>query len=89
MASKAFTPSVVRNELRINLCCTAKERMCKPQSTTENRGDILSCGLWEQGTDCILDVRVTDTDAKTYEDKKPHKVLESAEKLKKRKYSQP
>jgi hypothetical protein len=41
-----------------------------------------------KGTDCILDVRVTDTDATSYALKPSDKVLEAAEKLKKKKYLQ-
>jgi hypothetical protein len=44
--------------------------------------------LTSQGTDCILDVRVTDTDATSYALKPSDKVLEAAEKLKKKKYLQ-
>ena len=50
------------------------------------RGDLLIRGFWSAGTDCILDVRVTDTDAKSYCKWPLHKVLESQEKEKKRKY---
>jgi hypothetical protein len=46
-------------------------------------------GLWERGTDCILDVRATDTDAPTYQMKDPSKVLEVAEHLNKKKHLQP
>jgi hypothetical protein len=42
-----------------------------------------------QGTDCILDVRVTYTDATSYRNKDPQKVLEAVERLKKKKYLQP
>ena len=52
----------------------------------ELRGDLLIRGLWARGTDCIIDVRVTDTDAKSNLSKDPAKVLESHEKEKKRKY---
>jgi hypothetical protein len=41
MASQAFTPSAVCNELEINLCCAAKEGTCKPQEITEDRGDVM------------------------------------------------
>jgi hypothetical protein len=42
---------------------------------------------WARGTDCIIDVRVTDSDAKSNLSKDPAKVLESShEKEKKRKY---
>jgi hypothetical protein len=44
------------------------------------------CGFWARGTDCILDVRVTNTDAKSYSKRDPAKVLEPQEKEKKRKY---
>jgi hypothetical protein len=33
-------------------------------SLKEDRGDILIRGLWSRGTDCIIDVRITDVDAK-------------------------
>ncbi len=43
-------------------------------------------GFWARGTGaCILDVRVTDTDAKSYCKRPPTKVLESQQKEKKRK----
>jgi hypothetical protein len=50
------------------------------------RGDLLLRGFWGRGTDCIIDVRVTDTDAKSNISKDPAKVLEAHEKEKKRKY---
>jgi hypothetical protein len=81
MSAKSFTPSAVHNEPKINLCCAAKEGTCKPSSTLDYRGDVPIRGLWEQATYCILDVRVTDTDAKTYKDKDAFKVLKSTEKL--------
>jgi hypothetical protein len=31
----------------------------------EERGDLLIRGVGARGTDCIIDVRVTDTDAKS------------------------
>jgi hypothetical protein len=46
----------------------------------ELRGDLLIRGLWVRGTDCIIDVRVTNTDAKSNLSKDPAKVLESQEK---------
>jgi hypothetical protein len=42
---------------------------------------LLIRGFWERGTDCIIDVRVTDTDAKNIS-KDPAKVLEAHEKRK-------
>jgi hypothetical protein len=43
-------------------------------------------GLWARGTDCIIDVRITDVDAKSQRSKDPLKVLEAHEREKKKKY---
>ena len=32
----------------------------------EARGDVLVHGLWERGGGCVLDIRITDTDAPSY-----------------------
>ncbi len=61
--------------------------LCKSQS--EERGDVLIRGLWARGTDCIIDVRITDTDSKSQRSKDPMKVLESHEREKKKKYLGP
>ena len=52
----------------------------------EARGDVKIHGLWEKGSDCILDIRITDTDAKSYQSYSSRKVLERAAKEKKDKY---
>ena len=69
----------------------------KPNSTTpskkddntptEERGDLLVRGLWRPSSDCIIDVRLTDTDQKTYLPDTPYIVLEKQEQEKKKKYS--
>jgi len=56
---------------------------------TDDCGDLLLCGLWSSATDCILDVRIADTEAKTYQAKDPMKVLASHEKNKKKNYLAP
>ena len=48
----------------------------------EARGDVAVHGLWKRGQTCILDVRVTDTDAKSYANSTSAKVLENAAKRK-------
>jgi hypothetical protein len=88
MASKAFSPSAIHSEPKINLCCTTKNGSIKPAVDTEDRGDVLIRSLWEKGTDCMFYVRVKDTDATYYRNKDPQKVLEAAEWLKKKKYLQ-
>jgi hypothetical protein len=60
-----------------------------PMVENEDRDDVLIQGIWERGTDCILDIRVTDTYTPTYQMKDPSKVIEAAEHLKKKKYLQP
>ena len=55
------------------------------RSSDEDRGDLLICGFWSHGTDVIVDVRVTDTDSKSYRSRDPHKVLATQELEKKKK----
>ena len=50
------------------------------------RGDVAVHGLWEKGKIFILDIRITDTDAKTYAGSSSVKVLKKAAKVKKDKY---
>ena len=54
---------------------------------SDERGDLLVRGLWNKSTDCIIDVRLTDTDQPTYLTKSPSEVLELHEKEKKNKYA--
>ena len=56
-------------------------------STTEERGDVGYIGFWRSGRETtIFDIRVTDTDAKSYLPTEVSKVLERQEKEKKGKY---
>ena len=48
----------------------------------ETRGHVLLHGLWERGSGCVLNTRVTDTDAKSYQNQSSLKVLERAAKAK-------
>jgi hypothetical protein len=51
MASRAFQPSVVRDEPRIHKCRPAQAgQPCTPMAEKEDRGDILIRGLWKRGT---------------------------------------
>ena len=52
----------------------------------ETRGNVKIHGLWEKGIACILDIRITDTNAKSYHNIASSKVLERAAKVKKDKY---
>ena len=55
-------------------------------SIEDLRGDIIIKGLFEQNQDCIIDVRVTDTDAPSYRTRNPYSVIKSQEAEKKKKY---
>ena len=57
----------------------------KPNNTQNNgsyaigdeaRGDVKVHGLWDKGSDCILDIQVTDTNARSYQSISLEKVLE-------------
>jgi hypothetical protein len=97
LLTKALVPSAVCDEPRIHPCrpvvpTSAKEdpivKRINPQ-VNDNHGDILVRGFWARGTDCIIDVRVTNTDAKSQRQKDPAKVLTQHEREKKRKYLEP
>jgi hypothetical protein len=77
LASKAFTPSTVCNEPKIHtghpMEQNAVEQSSSPVShnlcnnQNEDHGDVLIHSLWANGTDCIIDICITDTDAKPNE----------------------
>ncbi len=95
-AEKAFCASAIRSEPKIHLCCdneekkanqsenepAVKKNLCKQNG--EERGDLLIRNLWNNGTDCIIDVRCTDTDAKSYKAKDPMEVLALQERERRR-----
>ena len=98
LASLAFTPSKVQDEPLINTSPAPaffgehednlQDRRDSPTLGTDadERGDLLIQGLWTRTNACMVDVRVTDTDAKSYRTKDPKKVLATQEREKKKKY---
>ncbi len=54
--------------------------------TTKERGDASGYGFWECGRTCIFDMRITDTNARSYQKKDFGKVLLQHDKEKKDKY---
>ena len=52
----------------------------------EQKGDLIIWNLCQQGTDSVHDMRVVNTDAKSYWGRTPEKCLEEAEKGKKKMY---
>ena len=77
----------MRDEPVINPCrATDNSTTADVEATNRNRGDVLIRGLWERGTDCIIDVRVTDTNAKSVIRRNPEDVLEAQEREKMKKH---
>jgi hypothetical protein len=96
-SKKALFSSAVCDEPRIHTSHPAKKKtdLEDPgnpvtrnlrKSQGEEHGDVLIHGLWAHGTDCTIDIHVTDTDAKSNLSRDPTKVLEAHEWEKKRKY---
>jgi hypothetical protein len=83
LATKALTPTAVRVEPLID------PTSLQPDDLAINdgkRGDLLIRGCWSNGTHCIIDVRITDTDADSNRRRDPLKILEEHEREKKKKY---
>ena len=55
-----------------------------PQATRGDRGNILLRSFWESGTDCIVDVRMTDCNAPSQHQASSERILENHEKKKKK-----
>ena len=89
LCAQALTPSAVSDEPLIH--SSRDRRAADGTSPTdvdpELRGDIAAHGFWKRGATTIFDVRITDTDAKSYRGKDPRKVLASHEEAKKGKYA--
>ena len=49
-----------------------------PPEVTEQKGELLIWDLWANGTDSVHDMRVVNTDAKSYLEKSPKRCLEEA-----------
>jgi hypothetical protein len=89
LSMKALTPSAVRDEPRIHPHSRKLEKpepttqenpvqYCKAKSNDEDRGDILVRCLWQSGTDCIIDVCVTNINSKSQHHLTPAKALSSS-----------
>eukprot|EP00978_Attheya_sp_CCMP212_P020015 scaffold56827_cov52-Attheya_sp.AAC.2 len=96
LAGKALKPSAIRDEPLINngrkVECSSDAPTEADLSTTppspvirdnDNQGDLMIRGFWSRGTDCIVDVRITDLDSKSYQKKRNDKVLAGQEQEKK------
>ena len=88
MCTEIFGKSKVTTKPLIHSGRTSKDANVPiPEASKELRGGISVRGFYELGKETIFDIRVSDVDAPSYVDSKPEKVLENAEKAKKRKYA--
>ena len=85
-SQKSFTPTHMCGDLLIFAGCAVKRPKAKPakykykQSTpqleaTEQKGNLLICDLWQNGTDSVYDMHVVNTDTKSYLERTPESVF--------------
>jgi hypothetical protein len=100
LCGKALTPSAVHDkpsiyypDSRISPTDSRQSTLsnqpvlkCKSKSNDEDRGNLLVRGLWQCGTHCVIDVRVTNINGKSQQHIAPAKVLAKHEREKKAKY---
>ena len=71
-------PCSGRNERRRRCTCLGPE----------SRGDVLAHGFWLNQRSCIFDIRIVDTDAKSYGNSASDKILERHARMKKGDYEE-
>jgi hypothetical protein len=99
LAFRALFPSAVHDKPRINSSRPAEVKHAtepipgvktlRSNRTNEDRGNILIQGCWAHGMDCIIDVRITDVDAKANRSRAPGNDLAQHKREKKKKYLGP
>ena len=94
---KSFTPTHIRNNPLIFSGCAVKrkkEKLDRSKNTPstnnieemEQKGDLLMCDLWQNGTYSVYYMRVVNTDSEYHSAKTPEKCLQEAERVKKKMY---
>ena len=83
LAESALSPSSVRDEPTIN--CSQETGTSEGGADSGERGDLMIRGMWENGTDCIIDLVVTNLESASHSKRAPMKVLATLEKAKKEK----
>ena len=58
---------------------TTDQEGAPPLEATEQKGDLMICDLWKNGTDSVHNMRVLNTDAKYHSVKTPEKFFQEAE----------
>ena len=88
LCAQALTPAAVSDKPLIH---SGRDLQVRANSEgtevpPENRGDVAAHGFWRRGVTTIFDVRITDTDAPSYRNRDPAKVLAAHKKEKMDKY---
>ena len=65
---------------------TTDQTWAPAPEVTAQKGNLMICDLWHNGTDTVHDMRVMNTDAKSRMAMDPEKCLQKAERGKKRMY---
>ena len=79
---KAFGTNSVRDKPLTNPTSDGNHS----NSNNGNRADIMIRGLWETGTDALIDVQLVNVDARSHQNREAEAILKTAEKSKKRKH---
>jgi hypothetical protein len=88
LCASALSPTKVSDEplipqSQVQAVVNGVQRMIDPP---DKRGDVAAHGFWQRGMTTIFDIRITDTDARSFRTKDPSKVLGKQAKDKKDKY---
>ena len=84
---KAFGVNSIRNEPLTNPNSDGNNNNQNAQTNNNNnRADIMMRGLWERGTDGLIDVQIVNTDSMAHQNRTSEAVLKTAERSKKKKH---
>ena len=91
LCQKAFANSAVWDKPFILSTAAEKEKDSdtNDEGSTNYRGDLIIGGFWHTSSYCVVDVHITNTDAKSYCDKVLEKILAMQERAKKKQYLEP
>ena len=82
----AYNPGSIRSEPMIQTILNVDEE--GRMELSNERGDVMIRGLWEQQKDCIVDIIVTNVDATSYLKRDVDSIITSQEKEKNDKYQE-
>ena len=87
---KAFGLNSIRDEPLTNPISDGNNSNNQNTNTNNNnnnnRADIMMRGLWERGTDGLIDIQIVNTDSRSHRNRSPEAVLKTAERNNKKKH---